>query len=355
MGGIGVYTTNLAKYLAKKGVRVFVASSGGEMENYLKNAGIEHFYVDIKAKFAFGPKVWMAAQKTAKFIEDKKIDIVHAQTRVAQVAAYFASRKEKIPYISTCHGFYNYKKMGRRLFPCWGNRVIAISKSVKNHLVEDFKLKEEQVALVYNGIDLCKYKEMKEKDGKLLERFNLKNKIVIGSIGRLSSVKGFKYLVEAFKLVKDKHKDAKLLIAGEGPEKGKLMRQIKKYGISESVSITPGQDEPIEKYYNLIDIFCMPSVHEGLGLSLMEAMAEGKACVASRVGGLAELIVNGTSGILVKPCSSGDLRDALLKLVEDEALRRALSANAREKAFKDFSIEDSVDKTIKVYQEVLCR
>ena len=109
----------------------------------------------------------------------------------------------------------------------------------------------------------------------------------------------------------------------------------------------------MEKYLFLMDIFCMPSMHEGLGLSLMEAMAAGRACIASNVGGLPELITNEKDGILVPPGDSEALSRGILRLLDDGGLRRSLAENARKKAFDDFSIERSVKRTIEVYREVI--
>jgi glycosyltransferase involved in cell wall biosynthesis len=103
----------------------------------------------------------------------------------------------------------------------------------------------------------------------------------------------------------------------------------------------------------LFDIFCLPSIHEGLGLSLMEAMAAGRACVASDVGGLAELIKNEEDGILVPVSDTQALCAAMLRLSEDLPLRERLANNARRKAFEEFAIEDNIARMIKLYEGIV--
>jgi glycosyltransferase involved in cell wall biosynthesis len=352
-GGIAFYTVNLAKYARKSGADVSVLSSGGELESLLKKQGIDHIKRDIKTKFEFGHKVWKALPEVIRIVKQGSFDIIHAQTRVAQVLSAMVSRVTGIPYVATCHGFFAHKKLSRKLFPCWGVRTIAISESVRRHLIEDLGVCEKDVDMVYNGIDLEPYSsETLVRDNSLAADLGLGGQeTVIGSIGRFSSVKGLKYLIEAFKEVASSRQDARLLLVGEGPEKENLMEMARNFGISGRTIITSGGKAPAN-YFSIIDIFCMPSVNEGLGLSMIEAMAAGKACIASDVGGLSELVNDGKDGILVPACSPKELAAAILRLAGDADLKKELSRNARRKA-GGFSIEDSVARTMEVYKKVV--
>jgi glycosyltransferase involved in cell wall biosynthesis len=175
---------------------------------------------------------------------------------------------------------------------------------------------------------------------------------VVGAIGRLSPVKGFRYLISAFEEVASRDAKAHLLIIGEGPEKEILQKQILTSGVADRILLI-ARGAPLEKYLSLGDIYCVPSVNEGLGLSLMEAMAAGRACIASDVGGISELIINETDGILVPPEDPEALAAAILRLAADVRFRQQLAKNARRKAADNFSIIDSVAKTVKVYEEVI--
>ncbi len=354
VGGIGVYTASLARYLKTEGVSVTVASSGGDLEKALQLEGIRHIKLDIKTKSEFGLKVWKALPLLVKLIRDEGFQLVHAQTRVAQVLAYLAGRRSRVPFVATCHGFFQYRKFARRILPCWGERTIAISESVRKHLVEDFRLREERVTLVYNGIELAKHSSgAQAKDQDLMKSIGIKEgAMIIGTIGRLSPVKGYKFLVSAFKDVFLNKDECQLLFVGEGPDEKHLKQQVEDLGIGGKVLFTPG-GEPLDKYLALMDIFVLPSVHEGLGLALMEAMASGRACIATSVGGLTELITHEKDGLLIPPKSPEALSRAILRLAEDSPLRERLAQAAREKAMKNFSIEKSVKKTIEVYKEVL--
>ncbi len=354
MGGIGVYTANLARYLKKNDIEVIVASSGGDLAGLLSENNVKHIKLDLKTKAEFGIKVWKAIPKLLRIVRENKIDIMHAQTRVSQALSCIVSKLSGVPYVTTCHGFFKHQRFGRRLFPCWGNKTIAISKSVEKHLTDDFNVDKKNVSMIYNGIEISRYLEPVEKDDDLRKKLNISDdKIIVGTVGRLSPVKGYKYLINAFKEVADKNKDVSLLLVGEGPEKENLLNQINDLALSSNVIMVPGSDGGIEKYFGIIDIFCLPSIEEGLGLSLMEAMASGSGCIATRVGGLKELIDDGDNGLLVPSQDYKALSAAILKLIEDKSLREKLSSNARKKALNSFSIEDSVKKTITVYREAI--
>ena len=354
VGGIGVYTTTLARYLKKEGVDVTIASSGGDLEERLKLDGVRHIKIDIKTKSEFGFKVWKALPALNQLVKEEKFEIIHAQTRVAQVLAYLSSKVTAVPFISTCHGFFKYQRISRKVLPCWGEKVIAISESVKRHLVEDFHVAQDKTVLIYNGIELAGYSSGDGiKDTDLIKSLGLKDgDLVVGTIGRLSPVKGYKYLVSAFSDILLKNERLQLLFVGEGPEERHLKQQVEELGIKDKVVFDPGRG-PLKKYLALIDVFCLPSVHEGLGLSLMEAMASGKACVASKVGGLAELITDEENGLLVAPENARDLGAAISRLLEDVQFRQELAHSAKNKAMKSFSIVESAKKTAEAYEEVL--
>lgn len=354
VGGVSTYTINLAKYIKAEGIDISVASSGGELVRELKKHDIKHFKIDIKTKFAFGYKVIRNINPLLKIIRENNIDIVHAQTRVTQVLASIVKKVSKIQYISTCHGFFKHNNFGRKIYPAWGDKVIAISESVKKHLIRDFRAKPEKVVKVFNGIELGKYEGVsKEKDEPFLLEIGLsKKEMIVGSIGRLSSVKGYSYLIDAFRDIAREIDDVYLLLVGDGPEKERLKQQIKKLALEDKVIINPG-GQNLSKFFSVIDIFCLPSISEGFGLALVEAMAFGRACIASNVGGLSELIINGEDGLLFDAKSPESIKKAVMVLIKDPDKRKLFSQKGQIKVRNEFSIEKCVHETIKVYKSVM--
>lgn len=354
MGGIAVYAVNLARYLKRSGHEPVVITGGGQLEKRLREDGIEHIREDIRTKAEFGLKTWKAIPRLRRIIKEKRIDVIHSQTRITHVLGCILDRLTGVPHVTTCHGFFKHRRLSRRLFSCWGREVIAISKSVQGHLVNDFRMPPEHVNHVYNGIDVSGYLAGSvARDKDLFSKIGLKEGIpVIGTIGRLSEVKGHRYLIEAFGELLSLGHQAQLLIVGDGPDKEKLKELAAPHAFEDRVFFNEG-GEALYRYLGLLDIYCIPSVDEGFGLSLVEAMASGRPCIASKVGGLAEIVSDGEDGILVPPCDPKAILSAIEVLLREEPLRRRLAAAAREKAIKNFSIEDSVANTVKVYEKAI--
>lgn len=354
IGGIGNYILSLSGALKKRGVTVLIASSGGDLEEELRAEGIAHKYLDIKTKFEFGPKVIKAVFNLCRIIKDEKVDIVHAHTRVSQVAAWFASRITGVPYVTTCHGFF--KKRSRGVFDTWGQKVIAISDAVKDHLERDLGVTPGRIELVYSGVDIDKFSKVNLTDeaGRTKKLLGLKNSFVVGTIGRLSPVKGQRFLIEAAPSIISKMADVEFIIVGSGPEEARLKDMVKTLRLEDAVHFLSSSPQT-SKFLSVMDVFVLPSVKEGLGMALLEALASGKACVASDVGGVADIIKDGTSGLLVSVGDVDGIAGAILRLMNDNALRSRLGENGRILVKDKFSLDSMADKIGDLYKNMLTR
>lgn len=345
-GGIAHYVLSLSKGLKNKGHNVFVASSGGELLPKFIEYGIGYINIPIKTKCEISWNIGFSFLKILPFITENKIDIVHANTRVTQMLGFLIERFIHRPFISTCHGFFK-KRFSRAVFPCWGKKVVAISAQVEEHLIKDFKVDKKNIALIYSGIDLKKFPEPAQK-------ITLKEPPVIGIIARLSEEKGHIYLVDAMKMVLDKFPSAQLLIIGEGRMKQKLVSLVRTLGIEKNVFFISQIQNTSEGLSNM-DIFVMPSLKEGLGLALMEAMASGLPVIGSAVGGIKTLIKNNYNGIMVEPADSQALAKAIIDLLQDSIKRQYLSVNARSYIKENFSYEKMIAQTEAVYSEIMLK
>lgn len=351
-GGITTYVLTLATGLKKKGHNIYVASSGGVFSEKLKEAGAVYIPIPIKTKKEISPKILASMFMLQKENSKYDFDIIHAHTRTTQVLGALLSRSLGIPYISTCHGFFK-KRILRRIFPCWGSMVIAISQQVKEHLVKDFRVDEKKIAVVNNGVDIEKF--MVKNLGFRVQRkkeLGLTDGPVIGIVARLSDVKGHNYLILAMKEVLKKVPQAQLLIVGEGKIKNGLVRLVDELGISKSVFFKPEVFDTRE-VLSVMDVFVMPSLKEGLGLGLMEAMASGLAVVGSDVGGIKSLIKDGHTGLLVKPADSLGLTVKLLELLENDEKRNSYGRAAQVFISDNFSADKMVLETEGVYAQCL--
>jgi glycosyltransferase involved in cell wall biosynthesis len=338
--------------MKKRGHNVYIASSGGQLLPRFITEGIVYIPIPIKTKSEISYKVLISKFKLLKYIKEKNIEIIHANTRVTQVLSCLIQRTCGEPYVSTCHGFFK-KRFFRQIFPCWGNKVIAISESVKEHLIRDFQVKEEDIRVIHNGIDVDKFRvQNSEFRVDLKKKMGLGAGPLIGIIARLSEEKGHVYLIKAMQEIITKIPQAQLLIVGEGRMREGLVNLTKKIGLEKSVFFLPSVIDT-QGVLSGMDLFVLPSLKEGLGLALMEAMACGLAVVGSDVGGIRSLIQDKYNGLLVKPADSQGLSHAILELLQNPDKAKYLGSNARIFINQNFSQEKMISETEEVYLECL--
>ncbi|MFH1398405.1 MAG: glycosyltransferase family 4 protein [Candidatus Omnitrophota bacterium] len=367
VGGISSYLLSLAGGLKKRGHNIYLASSPGELLPEFKGLGVNFIPIPIKTKSeANFFKILASLFRLLPYIKDNHIDILHSHTRVTQVLGCLIKKQSGIAHITTCHGFFK-NRLSRRLFPCWGDKVIAISEQVEEYLIRDFGLKKEKIKVVNNGIDIEKFRVTclpdkpacpagRQESAKLKDdvkaKFGLKNGLVAGIVARLSDVKGHIYLIQAMKEILVGFPDAQLLIVGEGKMKDDLLKLSRELNLNKSVYFLPSIID-IREVLSAMDVFVLPSLKEGLGLGLMEAMAAGLAVVGTDVGGIKSLIQNGENGILVKPADKSGIAKAISELFSDPGKRNSLGVKAREFIKNKFSLEKMVIQTQEVYRECL--
>jgi len=349
-GGVTSYLYTLAAGLKQKGHNVYLASSGGELSEKFIALGIGHIKVPLMTKSEISPKIIFSYFKLKKEAKKFNIDLVHSNSRTTQVLGSLLSRSLNIPHVFTCHGFFR-PKLSRRLFPCWGQEVIAISGQVKEHLIADLKLDPQKISVINNGIDTGNFGDFSARDTRRKD-LGLNDAPVIGIIARLCDVKGHIYLIRAMRQVVKTFPTAKLLIIGEGKMKNALIGEVEALGIKENVLFIPRAGNTRDMLAAM-DIFVMPSLQEGLGLALMEAMAQGVAVVGSAVGGIKTLIQDRINGLLVAPADVEGLARAIIELLKDYKLRRDLAIKARKFIMDNFSKEEMVDHMEMVYQRCL--
>lgn len=351
-GGITSYLLTLTKGFIGRGHRVFLATSGGNREEEFSALGAFHFKMDIRTKSEIDPRIYLALPGLKKFIQKNKIDVIHAQTRITQVMARFLGQMTNTPHVSTCHGFFK-KRFFRRMFPCWGDNVIAISSAVKDHLKQDFKVREGKIALIESGIDIEDFPLItREIRQETKARFCLQNYLTMGMIARLSDVKGQDILIKAMPRVIKEIPEVKLCLFGEGREEQSLKYLIKKLDLENYVLFFPNVHKTWGSL-SLLDIFVMPSRQEGLGLSIMEAQAAGLTVVASRVGGIPGLIEDGRTGFLVDPENEEALAKKLVEVLKDPRRCQEIGLAAREFVKGNHSSEEMVKKTLSLYRKLV--
>ncbi len=343
-GGLTSYVIDAAEGLLNKGHKVWALSRGGELEGR-----VPHIYLPVKGKNAFSPHNLLLAGDLTKIINEYHIEVLWAHTRITSVISQIASLKAQAAFLTTAHGFYR-KNIGRMLFPCWGEKVIAISNAVKTHLTKDHHIPESRISVIYNGINSHKIHLLKAKikQSKSIARDRMginADEFVFGMLARISYAKGHKTAIEAFSLIAGKYPAARMFFVGKGNNKEErtLLNVIKNAGLEERI-LWFREIKDVSLFWGSIDVFLAPSINEGLGLSPIEAQMLSVPVIASDAGGLKEVVIDRETGRLFP---TGDAK-ALSVLMED-AIRNfanftAMAKTAEKTAFEKFGYNRFVEE-----------
>ncbi|MFZ3137483.1 MAG: glycosyltransferase family 4 protein [Thermodesulfovibrionales bacterium] len=234
------------------------------------------------------------------------------------------------------------------------DHYIAVSGFVADRLILEDRINRDKISTIYNGIDLERFFPTNEKSKFKKELFKIEDsRIVISYIGQLIPEKGISVFLDAARLLIEKRSSILFVIAGEGPLMQLIRNKIQESG-NASHFLFLGQRNDIDAILKASDILVCPSIwEEAFGLIIAEAMASGVPVVATRVGGIPEVVSDGETGILVEPNNSFALAQAIETLLEDNEMRNRFGIAGCKKASDYFSIDNIVLKTMRVYQENL--
>jgi len=356
-GGITSYIVTLGSALVKSGHKVWVVSSGGDCVTGMEAVGIRHVKINIRTKSELHPKLLLSLPSLVRLIRNENINIIHAQTRVTQLLGVWLGALTGVKMVTTCHGFFR-PRWFRKAFPCWGVAVIAISKPVAQHLSVDLGVAQNKVHLIANGIDLDRFLVADENQRRSVRReWNIVeapligiNTPLIGVIARLSSVKGIEILIKAMPKLLLEIPTANLMIVGQGPEEMNLRKLTQDLSLTAHV-IFKNTINQTQEILPAFDVFVMPSLMEGLGLSVMEAQACGIPVVASRVGGLVDLIEDGKSGLLVASNDPSALAARIIEMLQNPQRSKDMAQQARINIERHFSSGTMLKNTLQIYEQ----
>lgn len=235
----------------------------------------------------------------------------------------------------------------------WADRVVAVSRAVKDELHETEIIADEKVVVIQNGIDLSRFSPPEDGEReKARAEWNIgPNTLVIGAVGRFHGPKGLKFLVEAFQSGLRRFPDRVLVLAGDGPDAEDLKAQVERLGLTEKVRFLGFQKDP-RPLFPGFDIYVLPSLKEGSPNALLEAMGRRCACVASAVGGVPEALEHEKSGLLVPPGDPGALGDGLALLADDAELRSRYAAAARTRVEEYFDLKKMIRSHEALYRSL---
>jgi glycosyltransferase involved in cell wall biosynthesis len=232
------------------------------------------------------------------------------------------------------------------------DKFIAISQEIADGLKKD-GIQPEKIKQITNFVDTERFYPINDQERHILKTaLSIDRNVVINFTGRIVERKGVDILVNAFAESMELMPSSILIIVGAGPDEDKIKNMASKLGINNKIRFF-GHSREVIKYYHAADIYVLPSYAEGMPNSLLEAMACGLPIIASKIGGVVDVIENGKDGILFEPGDISGLSSALVRLSKDVGLRVRLGEEARKKAVEGFSIERVADEYIKIYENML--
>ena len=293
----------------------------------------------------------------------QRFDIVHTHTAKAGAlgrAAAFLSGGAAIVHTLHGHNFYGYFNpflskvlvMIERFLACFTDRIIALTELEKNDLVRFKAAYSGKIRLIYQGLELEQYTPGDIDKTRVRGEFNIKpDERIIGMVGRLEPVKGPQYFVEAAQGVVRQFAQARFIVVGEGSLRKNLERQVEEAGLRDKFIFTGWRDDNYE-IISILDILVLPSLNEAVGIVLLEAQSLGVPVVATKVGGVPEIVKDQETGILVPAGDSQSLEQAINTLLADEHKRKEMGERAAGWVKGKFKAQDMVDEISQLYQEL---
>ncbi|MBI4744260.1 MAG: glycosyltransferase family 4 protein [Actinobacteria bacterium] len=389
-GGMQDHTLSLCEELVESGHKVTVITTqhpdGLEYENL---NGVEVFYLRETEPIKYSSS-WQK-ESVRKFIElnDKlNFEIVHGQgSGGLPFLIQKVNLKHKIPTVISFHGttydeirsIYNVMTASGDLKTMAGSLkgilwhlqhyasifqpvrraegVIATSNEQRDILKRMYQLPDDKLYLVYNGIDVNLFKPM-IKDRTKLSEYNLnEDDYVLFAVARMVEEKGIQNLIKAMPLIISQTPNLKLILAGDGDYRFELERLADELNLKEKIIFTGSVSlEELPYFYSNCDIFINPTIRaNGYDLTILQAMASGKAVIVSDIGSIPTVINNNENGVLVQPGNVEEIAKSVVDLLSRPDFREQIGKMARERIVEKFSLESMTEGTIKVYRDVLER
>jgi glycosyltransferase involved in cell wall biosynthesis len=330
-------------------------AGGGDLVEAMETAGARVFLLSRRHKGTPASLLQLIG-----LIRRESIDLLHLHNSPGALWGTLAAVLGglRIPIVRTEHCPYlpgSVPLIYRVLYPYLSKRaarIICVSDSARETFIDRFPALADRYTTIHNGIRPELFDNLPPK-AECRQHFNLPAKaILLGTVGHLVPVKNQIDLIEALRLIRSRVPEAHLAIMGEGELETALKARASSLGVSESLSLIPATPR-VELFFGALDIFALSSRSEGMPLTLLEAMAAGLPVVATRVGGIPEVIEHGETGYLVPAGSPPMLAEQLSGLIlnHETALEKGL--RGRERVQRRFTAERMVTRIEKVYDEVL--
>ncbi len=347
VGGVEKGTVEVARHLTLNGHKAVVVSGGGMFEKNLAAVGARHYNILIGSKNPF--VMFLSYIKLKNVIRKENIDIIHARSRIPALIGFFAARATQKTFITTAHGQYKKHLISRVMG--WGKIVIAANETMARYMKENFGVPLERMVIIPRGVDLKKFSFVspREKSNKVFR---------VGMISRLTPLKGHPDFLQAMAYVSRRVHNLEIVIMGDRKNAKeeyikKIDLTVKRLMLGNIVRFVESDQDVAEVLKTFNVLVSANRSQEAFGRTVVEAQARGVPVVATRVGGVAENIDDGNTGLLCEPTNHQEMAEKVLRLAENQELAQTIAVKAREFVEKKYSLEKVMAATLKAYMNVL--
>ncbi|PIR54861.1 hypothetical protein COU74_03935 [Candidatus Peregrinibacteria bacterium CG10_big_fil_rev_8_21_14_0_10_36_19] len=358
IGGAELQMFLLAKFLNKELITPIIACSADtKLDSWCLKFAEENIHViRMNVKHKHDPNHYKILKK---IITENGIDILHAH--VWNPASCRYAFMQNIPLIITEHDPFKLnpiKNIFKKIALKKTKKIVTVSQENAKLIKKLYPDQKNKVSVIHNGLDLTwwnsqllRFTEEDLEDIKVHTFEAHKDTLIITTIAELHPRKGIKYLIAAMPKIIEKYPNVKLIIIGEGEDKERLEKLTENLKINNCVKFL-GRRKEIAKLLKASNIFVLPSIREAFGMVNLEAMYTPLPIVASKVGGIPEIIEDGKTGILVPKEDTMELRIALEKLIKNPELRNKMANAGKERLQKEFSAKKMAEKYEKIYKNI---
>lgn len=370
LGGAQRYVDQLVRLLPRHGFEPVVACGGdGWLVDQARAAGAEVIQVPgLSAARTFqGLAELRTLGELGRLIREGDFDVVHGNSTRAGFLTRWAAHRARVPVvIFTAHGFFFQERMhglrratyaaAERLAARWSDAIITVSEADRTAAVRAGLCPVEKLITIRNGLDqdhLLRLRQGRVHAGRTALPCGGSSSFLVGTLANLYPTKGLDHLVGAMADVRKVEPSARLVVVGEGPERLRLEALVRVHGVEGTVTFLGRMADPW-RVLSGVDLFVLSSTKEGLPFALIEAMAAGLPIVATRVGGIPEVLVDGRSALLVPPGDPGALSQAICRLLREPRLATALGEEAQHAFLGDgLTAEAMAAATAGLYRRLL--
>ncbi len=361
-GGVERGTVDMVQAITDAGGNALVVSAGGRLVDNIRQAGGVHITLPVNSKSPH--RIYRNSRELATIIGQRNVHIVHARSRAPAWSAWYATRETNTPFVTTFHGTYGMKGVGKKKYNAVmvkGQRIIAVSHYIANYIANHYDTPQHKVRVIHRGVDLDIFHPehvVGQRISELVQEWHLQDvqHPIIFVPGRFTRWKGQHVVLQA--LARLPHRQFLCLLAGDSDKHGKyygeLQQLVNELELGSHVRFVPATQHMAEAYALSQCVLC-PSIRpEAFGRIPVEAQAMAKPVIAANHGGSRETVLHEETGWLVNPNDVNALTNTLKHVLELPQEQRArIGQQGMQHVAQHFSLSTMQNQTLDVYEELM--